>query len=140
MHPSLLLPHLVHIMPNGDYGTTTREYMILFISNRYINQNHGYYQDEDNQDHMQPLRHHEFCTVRKVYIFSSRHLQVLSYIMNLRQIVRWIGFYWYGFTISKLLFEVGVAFSFIQYLENGRFLHLINIQSKLLCFAVLRFH
>ena len=57
MHPSLLLPHLVHIMPNGDYGPT-REYMSLFISNRSINKNHGYYQDEDNQDHVQPLRHH----------------------------------------------------------------------------------
>ena len=42
---------------NGDYGLA-REYTSLFISNRSINQNHGYYQDEDNQDHVQPLRHH----------------------------------------------------------------------------------
>jgi len=32
--------------------------MSPFISNRSINQNHGYYQDEDNQDRVQPLRHH----------------------------------------------------------------------------------
>lgn len=42
---------------NGDFGPT-REYISPFISNRSVNQNHGYYRDEDNQDHVQPLRHH----------------------------------------------------------------------------------
>ena len=46
---------------NGDYGPT-RECMSPFISNRSINKNHGYYQDEYNQEHVHPLRHHSLNT------------------------------------------------------------------------------